>query len=818
MAKEQRKKTDAARRAKLTIQRRSLCLMILLGVVTFAALFTQLYTLMIRQHEELQERASKQQTKSTTISASRGTIYDRNGEILAISATADTVFLDPMVIDQRAKDLDKAREKKIAKGLKEGEKLPPTGQEYKDAIAKNLAEILEMDEETIYKRLEKTSSQYEMLRKRVDKNIGDKIRSFIKDNDLGITITGIHLSSDSKRYYLHNSLAAHVLGFVNSENHGAYGLEAIYDDALEGSDGLTVTAKDGLSRELLFQYEQYYDAKDGHSLQLTLDSNIQYFLERGLADMVSRYGAKYGASGVVLDPRSGAVLAIASNPTYDPNNAQAVYDEGFQQQLAEADGVQPEGSAPSGETGEGEQTGETGGETEPVHTEAYLELLGQLQQKQWRSKAINDTYEPGSTFKVLTLSMALEEGAITTASTFDCSGSVRVGGWPKPIYCSKKAGHGHQSLKEATANSCNPAFIRIGLSVGAQTFREYMDAFGLTEPTGIELNGEATGIAASAKVLGSAEVNLASYAFGQTFNVTPIALISAQAACINGGYLYQPYIVEKELDGDGNVVYKHDATPVRQVISEETSATVRDILEYVVSDGTGRNGQVAGYRVGGKTGTADKTGIKDENGYNEVVVSFLCFAPADDPQVIMLLTLDTPSRFTGTYVSGGNMVAPTASSIMSDILPYLGVVPQYTGDQMTAAEATVPYVVGLSEAEAAEKLAQYGFDSYRVVGDGDTVTDQTPLGGAIVPVSAEIILYMGAEKSQELCTVPNVLGLSAAKANTALTNAGLILKTTGATGEGSGIKAINQSLAEGTQVPAGTVVTVQMGQSGSTAD
>ncbi len=817
MAKDQRKKMDAARRAKLTIQRRSLCLMVLLGVAAFMALFVQLYDLTINQHEELQERASKQQTKSTVINASRGTIYDRNGEILAISATADTVFLDPKVIDQRAKDLDTARAKKAAQGLKEGEELPPTGQEYKDAIAKNLAEILELDEETVYKSLEKTSSQYEVLRKRVDKNIGDEIRAFIKENELGITITGIHLSSDSKRYYLHNTLAAHVLGFVNSENQGAYGLEAIYNDELEGSNGLTVTAKDGWSRELLFQYEQYYDAQDGHSLQLTIDSNIQYFLERGLADMVSRYGAKYGAAGVVLDPRSGAVLAIASNPTYDPNNAQSIYDERFQQQLEEADKTQPEegGAGETQPAGEGDNGGEA---AEPVHTETYWELLSELQKKQWRSKAINDTYEPGSTFKVLTLSMALEEGVVTTASTFDCSGSVRVGGWSKPMYCSKKAGHGHQSLKVATANSCNPAFIRIGLSVGAQTFREYMEAFGLTEPTGIELNGEAAGIAASAKVLGSAEVNLASYAFGQTFNVTPIALISAQAACINGGYLYQPYIVEKELDGDGNVVYKHDATPVRQVISEETSATVREILEYVVSDGTGRNGQVAGYRVGGKTGTADKTGIKDENGYNEVVVSFLCFAPADDPQVIMLLTLDTPSRFTGTYVSGGNMVAPTASSIMSDILPYLGIAPQYTEDQMTAAEATVPYVVDLSKDAAVEKLAQYGFSSYRVVGDGDTVTDQTPLGGAIVPVSAEIILYMGAEKSQELCTVPNVLGLSAAKVNTALTNAGLILKTTGATGEGNGIKAISQSLAEGTQVPAGTVVTVQMGQSGSTAD
>ena len=274
------------------------------------------------------------------------------------------------------------------------------------------------------------------------------------------------------------------------------------------------------------------------------------------------------------------------------------------------------------------------------------------------------------------------------------------------------------------------------------------------------------------------------------------------------------------MDEDGNVLSQHDATPVRQVISEETSSTVRDILEYVVAEGTGKNGQVAGYRIGGKTGTADIRGTKDPvtNPLGDIVVSFLCFAPADDPQVIMLLTLDTPARDTGTYPSGGNMVAPTASSIMADILPYLGISPQYTEEDASAADATVPYVVGMSEAEAAQRLSEYGFTSYRTVGDGETVTDQTPLGGAIVPTSAEIILYMGAEKSEELCTVPNLIGLTASQANQALTNAGLIMKTAGASGDDSGVRVISQSHGEGTQLEAGTVVTVQLGQSGSTAD
>ena len=559
---------------------------------------------------------------------------------------------------------------------------------------------------------------------------------------------------------------------------------------------MEVTAKDANGSQIMFQYEQHYDAEDGNSLQLTLDANIQSYLERGLEDMVSKFGGKYGATGVVMDPRNGAILAIASNPNYDVNEPRQLYTEKFQEELAQVDEEYPP---------------EPGKE----HSAEYYDKLAELQKKQWRSKAVNDTYEPGSTFKVLTLAMGLEEGVINLNSNFYCGGSVVVDG--EPISCSNHSGHGSQNLKEAVGHSCNPAFISIGLAVGSNKFYDYMLDFGLQDKTGVDLQGDVGGILIDRDIFVKADIYLATNSFGQTFNVTPLQLITAQSACINGGYLYTPYVVEKELDSDGNVIKQHDATPVRQVISEETSATVRDILEYVVSDGGGRNGQVAGYRIGGKTGTADKTGIKDENGYNEVVVSFMCFAPADDPQVIMLLTLDTPSRFTGTFVSGGNMAAPTASAIMSDILPYLGIAPQYDDEDAGSADSTVPYVVGLTKDEAAAKLTEYGFSSYRTVGDGDTVTDQTPVGGAIVPASAEIILYMGAEKSGEPCTVPNVVGLSASEANKAITNAGLIMKSTGASGT-KGIKAISQSLEPEKQVPAGTVVTVQMGQTVQHAD
>ena len=782
-----RRKPNSARLAKLVIQRRTLALLLVFGVAAFLALFAKAYDLTITQHNQLQDGASSQQMRSTVISASRGSILDRNGVTLAVSASADNVFLDPRAIDKYAGELDKKRAQMMVDGLKEGEKLPMSGQEYKDLLAVHLAEILDITEEKVRSEMAKTQYAYAVLKKRVEKDISDQIRAFISENETGAALQGVHLEADSKRYYPRSSLASHVIGFLDPDNHGAYGLEALYEDSLDGTSGLSVTATDGRGSELMFQYEQYYDAQEGHSIQTTLDSNIQYYLERGIADMVSEFGAKNGAFGIVMDPNTGAILAIHSTPDYDPNAPREIYTEKLQAQLAKADEENPP---------------EEGKE----HSQAYYDLLSQSQLLQWRSKAVNDGYEPGSTFKVLTLAMALEDGAANRNSTFYCGGSVVVDG--KDIGCSNKNGHGQQTLAEAVGHSCNPAFIKMALGVRSAPFYDYLDAFGLFDKTGVDLPGEGRSVFIDREEFCSHDIDLAAYCFGQNFNVTPIQLIAAQAACINGGYLYQPYVVERELDGEGNVVKQHDATPVRQVVSEETSAMVRECLEYVVSDGGGKNGQVTGYRIGGKTGTADKRGTKtDSNPRGDVVVSFLAVAPADDPQVIMLLGMDTPARqeVTGVYTSGGNYVAPTASKIMADILPYLGISPQYDEETQDSAEATVPYVVGMSKDEAAAKLADYGFSAYRVVGDGDS-----PAGGAIIPAGAEVILYMGAEKSDQLCTVPNVVGLSADEANRALVNAGLIMKATGA--GGSGVKVISQSLASGTEAAAGSVVTVQMGQ------
>ena len=805
MAKPKQRKSDAARRANQVIRSRTVLVMAILGVITFVVLFWKLYDLQINQHEAMQTRAVNQQTRSAVVTASRGTIYDRNGNTLAVSATAETINISPKEIAEFVESQEKAIEEAAAKAAEKGESY--TAPEIRDQayIARGLSRILEKDQADIEKAMEDLGSMYYNVRKKVEQEVADEVRRFINGEideegnavpeDQQKKLQGVWIQPDTKRYYTYSTLAANVLGFVNADNVGGVGLEAKYNDVLEGTAGMTVTAKNGVGTDLLYQYEQYYDAENGNSLVLTMDVEAQSYLEKGLESRIDQFDAANGATGIVMDVNTGAIVAMASYPNYDLNEPGVVRDEALQKKrdktLADLAGKQSEY------------------ETEEEYNEAVSKAKSEAMNTQWRNKCIDSTYEPGSTFKPITLAIALEEGVVSKSSTFSCSGAVSIEGWT--LRCSKKTGHGSQSLVEAVGNSCNPAFINIGLRVGTEKYYEYLQAFGLMEKTGVDMVGEVAGIFTDPDTFNSHQISLASYSFGQTFNVTPLELIRAQAACINGGYLYTPYVVEQELDSDGNVIYQHEATPVRQVISEETSAVVRECLEYVVASGTGKNGQVAGYRIGGKTGTADKT--ETRNTTKEVVVSFMCFAPADDPQYIMLLTMDTPSRNTGVYVSGGNMVAPTASSIMADILPALGVEPDYSADELSSADAAVPNVVGETAENAKSRLEAAGF-SCRTVGSGDTVTDQTPAGGAIVPNNATIILYLGAEKPTAPCTVPNVVGKTAAEATRLLTDAGLIMKVSGTTASSSGnVKALSQNREAGTEAPAGTVVTVQFGDS-----
>ena len=751
MAANQRpdRKTESVRRANRVIQTRSFVLMLITGIVMFVLLFFRLFDLQIKRHEELQGMAVSQQTRRTVVTASRGTIYDASGNILAISTSAETIILSPMEINNALKDTEH-----------------PVSW-TKDSLAAGLAEILDKDAASIRKRMDNEDSQYELIKLRVDEDVAAKVREYVEENNIG----GVHLVADTKRYYPYGSLAAQVIGFVGDDNTGLYGLEAYYEDELEGQSGLVISAKDQAENDMLYTYEQYFAAKNGSDLTLTLDATIQYYLEKGLESMMDKFSAANGASGIVMNAKTGAVMAMASYPNYDLNDFLTVSDKTLQERI---------------------ERGES--------TVADMQLL------QWRNKALNDTYEPGSTFKILTLSAALEEGVVDKTTTVNCGGSVNISGYT--IHCSNKNGHGLQTLVQSVGNSCNPAFINYGLRIGNEKFYEYMRSFGLMNTTGIDLGGEAVGVFAADSSF--TQLDLACYAFGQNFTVTPLTLISAQAACVNGGYLHTPYLVERITDSDGNVTYRHDSTPVRQVISEQTSATVRECLEYVVASGTGKNGQVAGYRIGGKTGTADKGQTGD------VVVSFLCFAPADDPQVIMLITMDTPSRATGTYVSGGNMVAPTASTVMAEILPYLGIEPSYSAEELLGMDTTVPNVIGSTVEQAKEKLKERAL-SYKIVGDGDTITDQTPAGGAIIPGKSTVILYASAAKPTDKCVVPHLLGKTPSEANTAATAAGLLIRFSGTTGsESSAIRVLSQSIDEGTEVDAGTVITVQLGDTSVT--
>ena len=738
------RKDESIRRANRVIQSRTFVLMLIMGIGMFIVLFFKLYSLQITRHEELQSKAVSQQTRSSVVTANRGTIYDASGNILAISSTAETIFLSPKEINDALND----------------EKNPVAW--TKEVLASALAKILDISEDGILKKMTRTDSMYEVLKYRVDEDIADQVRQYINDNK----VKGVFLTTDAKRYYPYSDLASHVIGFVGTDYTGLYGLEAEYDKELQGKSGLVVTAKDNRQNDMLFEYSQYFDPENGDELQVTLEATVQYYLQKGIEEMCDAFSPANGAAGIVMDVRNGGILAMASYPNYDLNDFSTVSDKTLLERI---------------ERGELD----TGG----------------AQLVQWRNKALNDTYEPGSTFKILTLAAALEEGLIDENTSVNCGGAVTISG--QTIHCSNKAGHGLQNLKQTVGNSCNPAFISYGLKLGTEKFYDYMRSFGIMSATGIDLGGEATGVfAADANFT---QLDLACYAFGQNFTVTPLALITAQAACVNGGYLYTPHFAKQITDSDGNVVWQHDDTPVRQVISEETSATVRECLEYVVASGTGKNGQVAGYRIGGKTGTADKGQTGD------VVVSFLCFAPADDPQIMMLITMDTPSRSTGTYVSGGNMVAPTASHIMEEILPYLGIEPSYSAEELMGVDTTVPNVIGMSVQEAKDRMKERGF-ACKVEGDGESITDQTPVGGAIIPGKSTVVLYAGAEKPDKMCTVPSLVGRTASEANTAATNAGLLIRFTGTTSsESNTVLVFSQELEAGTEVSAGTVITVRLG-------
>lgn len=737
--------------------RRTLFLLIVCGIVAFIVLGVRLYIIQIVHHDEYEAAAMEQQLRETTVSAKRGTIYDRNMNILAMSASTSNIYISPAEIEMYDEDAE--------------------------LIASTLAEILDLEYDDIYELTQNTSSWYTTVARKVDDDIAEQVRAFKEEYGL----MSVKIEESSKRYYPYSSLACHVIGYVGSDDYGLAGIEYYYDDDLSGTDGRIVRATNANGTDMMFtDYEDYYDAEDGYSLVLTIDETVQYYLETALEEAVEDYMCSDGAAGIVMDVNTGAVLGMASIGNFDLNDYLTISDE----DQAEADAAETE--------------------------EERDEIISTARSLQWRNKAISDTYEPGSTFKIITLAMALESGAITMDSTFYCGGSMSVLGRTTELNCWSSSGHGTETLTQAVMNSCNIAFVNIGLSVGAETFYEYAEAFGLFDTTGIDLPGEASSIWWDEETFYDEDnkSQLAAASFGQTFTITPIQLITAVSAVANGGYLMQPYVVDQVLDSDGNIISQTEPTVVRQVISEETSALCCEILKQVVgnSSGTGKNAYVAGYRVAGKTGTSEDVTYEASTGSKKYIVSFIGFAPADDPEVCVLVLLKDPSSASGTYVSGGQMAAPTVGTILSNILPYLGVEPEYTDEEEELVDKTVPRLVGKTVAEAEAALEELGLD-YRVVGDGDSVTDQLPKSNSTVAAGSEIVLYCGEEASTEQVTMLDLTGLDYETARIRMGWYGLYIKAEGTLLESSTVTVVKQSVEAGELVDEGTVVTVTLSDS-----
>ena len=724
--------------------RRTLIVLIVMVALGFGLIVVSLIRLQLVDGAELQKAAVDQQLRDTTISAQRGTIYDRNMKPLAQSATVWKVVMAPAYIDKE----DETLRRKISTGV---------------------ADILELDAEDVYKRTEGTS-YYDVLKTKVETDVKDRLVQFIEENDLGNTI---QLQEDYKRYYPFGSFASTILGFTGTDCQGLAGLEAYYDEYLSGTAGRLVTAKNAVGTDMPFQYQQKVEAQDGYNLVLTIDEVVQHYLEQALAEGVENNKVENRATGIVMNVKTGEIVAMAVKGDYDPNNPFVIADEQERARIAEL----PE-------------------EEQQAATSAAL-------QAQWRNKAVSDTYYPGSVFKMVTLAMALEENVASEETTFTCTGSYVPVPGERAINCHVLSGHGTETLVRGTMNSCNPFFIYLGQLLGTETFFDYFEAFGFTQKTGIDLPGEA-----STKGLyhdrDMSLMDLAVESFGQNFSITPIQMITACAAIANGGYLVQPHVVSQIVDNDGNIIKTADTNVKRQVISEETSARVSKILQENATSGTAKNGYVAGYRIAGKTGTSEKVGADGKVGSdNKYIASYCGFAPADDPQYAVLVFFDEP---TGDSYYGGAVAGPVFAKIMEEILPYLNVETKYTEDEAGSVGVSTPNVIGKTVSEATNELSNNGL-KILVKGSGDTVIAQTPDPGSSVPSGGTVVVYTDEASMNQTVTVPDFTNRSLSDVNYLAAQAGLNIKVTGAYNS-SVATARTQDYAVGEQIKPGTVITV----------
>lgn len=742
-----------------------------IAMMLFAcAIIINLFKVSVVQNKKYEALANNYHFGTMRLEAQRGAIYDATGTPLAWSATVYNVYIDPQLFRDEMDDVQKNNESKQAAADKNGKTATDIVDvaTLRENIATYLAGKLNLEKADIEKAFD-ADGRYYILQTQVEKNVADEIENYF-DN---LNLVSFATEATTKRYYPQEELAASVIGFTNGDGDGQYGLEYQYNDYLAGVDGRIISAQAANGEEMPYRYSTTYEAENGASLYLTLDTTLQYYLEKAISEMSVEFNVQQRACGIIMNPKTGAIYAMATYPSFDLNQPSVIYDTTVAKKLDSLTGQE--------------------------YSDAYQEA----RETQWKNKAISEIHFPGSVFKVVTTAAAMEEKLIDLQNdSFYCNGSFTVMG--ETIGCSNRNGHGAQSFTKVLTNSCNPAFMEIGLRLGTSKFSYYFKGFGLTEKTGIDLPGEANSLYISEDVMSN--VDLASSSFGQANKVTPIQTITAYAAAINGGKLVTPYLVEQIVDADGNIVMEHQTEEKRQVVSEATSQTVREQLEAVVENNPTHNAYIEGYRIGGKSGTAEK--LDEYDGVEmKYAASYGCFAPADDPEVIMLIIADEPDNIINYY--GSAVVTPYAKTVMSEILPYLGFYPEYTDEEYADRNVTVPLVQEKSLDSATATLDDMGL-SYEVVGEGSSVVSQCPKTGAVIEKGGKVILYTEENTEPEVVEVPNLIGLSAAEANTALTQLGLNIVTMGASSDNADAKVQFQSEPAGTSVEVGTVINLTM--------
>lgn len=732
------------------LRQRTAILILLILVLGFGAAVLRLTYLTTVQSSELQEAAVDLQLADTTVSAKRGTIYDANGNVLAESASVWQVVMSPINFKN-----DKQRQ----------------------AAAKGLSEIFDLEYNDVLEDT-KQQSHYVVVKRRIESDEREKVLELVDTLKKNYKCAGvIQLLDDYKRYYPKNSLASSVIGFTGSDDQGLEGVEYEYDSYLSGIPGRIITAQNARGIDMPFQYEQNVESEDGNNVYLTIDETIQSICEKYMQKGVEDNNVLNKGVCIAMDVNTGAILAMVTTDGYDLNNPY---------ELSAKDKKKIK-STPKKKQAEAES--------------AALSAM-------WRNKAVADTYMPGSVFKMCVASAALEENLVNDKTSFTCTGSIEVEG--ETLHCSNTEGHGTQSFVEAISNSCNPAFVQIGQMLGASKFRQYYQGFGFSDKTGIDLPGEAEDSFWKEGKMGGVDLAVAS--FGQNFSITPIQMITACAAVSNGGYVVQPHVVSKITDSKGNVIKTVDKKIKRQVISDDTSKKMNEYLEYNTERQGAAAGYISGYKVAGKTGTSEKKGVtKVESSFSEDYISSICgYAPADDPQIAMLVFFDTPD---GDAYYGSQVSSPVFINIMSEVLPYLDVKTSYTDEELGYVDASAGDYTGVSVDEAKTAVEADGFTA-TVKGSGSTVISQIPTVSSGLQKGGSIVLYTDSDSQSETVSVPSLIGLSPDEVNNVASAYGLNVSFSGAT-TSSGTSS-SQDIEAGTSVSPGTVITVSFADSSST--